>query len=157
MVNKKGTSLLTFSVYLMLFSMVTFFMCHLITFMIIPSMKSMRQCQALIALHIATDLFVRDIKTIKEHACEWKITTVHELVWNQDNQDIGWRFCDNRLERKEKGVANIITKGVAQATFVLEKEGEKVTGVELTLKPLANMAKTVTCYVALTQNDTHEE
>lgn len=155
--NKKGTTLLVFLMYMVLFSMVTFFICQIITFLIIPSTLAMRKCQSLIALHIATDLFVRDIKTIKNEKDCWKTVTPHELIWNQDGQEVGWLFSHDRLERREKGSASIIAKNITQASFSVEKNKNEITAIELTLHPAFNKEKIVTCFVALAQGNTHEK
>src|SRR5579872_4896596 len=101
MYNKKGFGLLIFLLYLALFSMMTVFICHVATSLIIPSLQSLRKCQEIINLHIATDLFVRDIRNMRIAQYEWKKTTAHELIWHQKDKDLGWSFGNGALERKE--------------------------------------------------------
>jgi hypothetical protein len=152
--NKKGFSLLSFLVYLMLFSLITFFVCHIIVSLIIPSLKSVRQCQSIMALHIASDLFVRDI-----HAGihNWKVITPHELIWQANESDIGWS-CDNNYVKRTTGLYNgtwenkvtsIVAAGVAEVTFTPEKVRDRIIGVELKLMPKAAQKKPVVCYVAV--------
>lgn len=159
--NKKGFSLLSFLLYLVLFSMITFFSCHIIISFIIPSFSAMRKCQSLIALHIASDLFVRDIRMIKGNECEWKLITPHELVWQAKDGDIGWGFVDNRLERKE-GMYNqgwkskktsVVAANIAQVAFVAEKAHDKIIGIELTMKPVFAVKEPIVCYVAVRKGE----
>ena len=161
MPNKKGFSLLSFLLYLMFFTMIMFFSCHIIVSLIIPSFSTMRKCQSIIALHIASDLFVRDIRAIKNHSCHWKLVTPHELIWQEGERDIGWRFSDNRLERKE-GIYNqrwkhtttsIVAAGIEQATFAVEQHNKEIIGIELTLIPVLAQKKPVICYVAVRKRE----
>jgi hypothetical protein len=152
--NKKGFSLLSFLLYLMLFSLMTGFLCHIIVSLIIPSLTSVRKCQSVMALHIASDLFVRDV-----HAGihNWKLITPHELIWQTSDGDIGWFFADNYLKRNaglyNKGWKNkttsIVAAGIAQATFVTEKAQDRIVGVELTFVPIVTQKKPIVCYVAV--------
>ena len=158
--NKKGFSLVSFLLYLMLFTMIMFFSCHIIVSLIIPSLTSMRKCQSIIALHIATDIFVRDIRAIKAHECVWKLISPHELVWQAGDHDIGWFFANNRLERKEgeyhKGwkhkKSSIVAAHIAQAVFTAEKaKNNNIIGVELIMTPSNDIKKPISCYVAVRQ------
>jgi hypothetical protein len=158
MCNKQGFSLLSFLLYLVLFTLITFSSCHIIVSLIIPSFASMRRCQSIIKLHIATDLFVRDIRAIEGNVCKWKLITPHELIWQAGDHDIGWSFTDNRLERKEgtynkewKGKStSIVAAGIAQVSFTVEKaKNNKIIGVELVMIPVVDLKKRVECYVAL--------
>jgi len=152
--NKKGFSLLFFLVYLMLFSFITFFVCHIIVSLIIPSLKSVRQCQSIMALHIASDLFVRDV-----HAGirSWKLMTPHELIWQADECDIGWSCVDNYLKRTtgvyngawEHKTTSIVAAGVAEIVFTPEKAKDQIIGVELKLVPKDTHKKPVVCFAAV--------
>ncbi|HLC06905.1 MAG TPA: hypothetical protein VJJ26_01830 [Candidatus Babeliales bacterium] len=159
--NQKGFSLLSFLLYLMLFSLITLFSCHIITSLIIPSLSAMRKCQSIIALHIASDLFVRDIRTKRGCKYDWKLITPHELIWHQDDHDIGWCFSGNRLNRKEgiydkgwkKSTASIIAHGIAQAVFAIEKNNDHIVGIELSLTSQSNPKSPVICYVAILEQE----
>src|SRR5579863_7878949 len=154
MYNKKGFSLLSFLVYLMLFSLITFFVCHIIVSLVIPSLKSVRQSQSIMALHIASDLFVRDV-----HAGirSWKLITPHELIWQADESDIGWSCADNYVKRStgiyngtwENKVTSIVAAGVAEITFTPEKVRDRIVGIELKLVPKAAQKKPVVCFAAV--------
>ena len=152
--NKKGFSLLSFLLYLMIFSLMTFFLCHIIVSLVIPSLSSMRTCQSSMALHIASDLFVRDVHAGVDN---WKLITPHELIWQVNDYDIGWSFTDNYLKRttglynggwKDK-TTSIVAAGIAQATFTAEKAQNRIVGVELKLEPRVAQKKPVICYVAV--------
>ena len=159
--NKKGFSLLSFLLYLVLFTMIMFFSCHIIVSLIIPSLSSMRTCQSIIALHIASDLFVRDVRAIN-HESHWKLITPHELVWRTGDHDIGWSFSHNRLERREgvydehwkNATTSVVAAGIAQGTFTVEKHKGHVIGIEIALKPIVAIKKPIICYVAVPQKGT---
>ncbi|HLW73228.1 MAG TPA: hypothetical protein VKR54_04210 [Candidatus Babeliales bacterium] len=157
MCHKKGFSLLSFLLYLVLFTMITFFSCHIIVSLIIPSLASMRTCQSIISLHIASDLFVRDMHAMRELPFYWKLITPQELVWHVDDHDIGWCFSHHRLERKE-GIYNkewkskttsVIVSGIEQATFTVEKAGNEIVGIEMRLTPTVAIKKPIICYVTV--------
>ena len=149
----------------MLFTMITFFSCHIIVSLILPSLTSIRKCHSIVALHIASDLFVRDIRAIDKEKNSWKIINPHELVWASEDHDIGWRFVHNCLERIE-GVYNqgwkekttsIVACGVSQAIFNVEKDKNHIIGIELALTPLCMLKKPIICYVALRQRENYEK
>jgi len=159
--NKKGFSLLSFLLYLVLFTMIMFFSCHIIVSLMIPSLFSMRRCKSIITLHIASDLFVRDVRAINEQS-HWKIIAPHELVWRTGDHDIGWSFSHNRLERREgvygerwkSKTTSVVAAGIAQATFTVEKHKGHVIGIELALTPTVAIKKPIICYVAIAQKGT---
>lgn len=165
MCNQKGFSLLSFLLYLMLFSMITVFSCHVITSLIIPSLAATQKCQSIVALHSATDLFVRDIRAMRGGIYIWQVTTCQELIWSQASRAVGWCFVNNRLERKEgtydKGWKNattsVIAKGIAKAAFVIEKDNDTIVGIELILTPQCQMKRPVICYVAIGGQKEHEK
>lgn len=154
MYTKKGFSLLSFLLYLMLFTMITFFSCHIILSLIIPSLRSMRQCQSIIALHIASDLFVRDVRAGID---DWLLITPQALVWRTGESNVGWCFADNRLERStgvydgkwEGRTTSIVATGITQAIFTVEKTHDWIIGIEMVCTPSIASKKPVTCYVAV--------
>jgi len=154
--NKKGFSLLSFLLYLMCFTMIMLFSCHIVVLFVIPSFSAMHKCQSIIASHIATDLFVRDIREIVPNQCHWKLITPHELIWEINERNIGWRFSNNCLERIE-GVYNqgwkhkttsIIATGIKQATFTVKKHDGEIIGIELIITPIVQ-TKPIVCSVAI--------
>lgn len=159
----KGFSLLSFLLYLTLFSIITFFICQAIVSLVIPSLISLRKNQSLIALHIAADFFVRDIKMVTNEQDAWKIILPHELVWRKKDRDdsanaIGWRFFNDRLERRE-GLYNgtwkqvktsVIVKGLVNATFTPQKNNNDIVGIELVMISHHAPEKPVVCYVCST-------
>lgn len=163
--DKKGFSLISFLVYLLIFSMVTTFICHIITVLIIPSFISLRKNQSVIAMHIATDCFVRDIKNIKNGQDAWHMISPHELIWSVGDHNVGWSFTDHRLERREgmyqKGwkevKTSIIAKNLSKAVFTPEKDHDRIKGITLTLTPLSTSVKAITCYVAVEKQENHEK
>ncbi len=159
MFNKKGFSLLLFLVYLLLFIMVTFFSCQIIVSLIIPSLHSLRICRSHVALHIATDLFVRDIHAINKEKNNWKLIHPQELIWASDDHDIGWHFNNSCLERIEgvynqgwaKKTVSVVACNISNAIFNVEKRNNNIIGIELVLRPTHSINRPVVCYVALKQ------
>lgn len=164
MQHKRGFSLLSFLLYLVLFSVVTLCMCHVITMLIIPAFSSLRRTQSIIALHVATDVFARDMQNIKNSVDTWNVMLPHELIWQQDDHNIGWRFHQDRLERREgvykkgwqESKKSIIARGVLSAVFTIERGDEGIMGVELTITPHCAKKKVIACYVSLRKAQ-HEE
>ena len=150
--NKNGFSLLSFLVYLFCFTLVTFFMNQLIISFILPTITTTRQCRSLIALHVATDLFVRDIKN-GSHVIH---CSPQELVLHNDARSIGWHISENKLERIEGVYDNgwknkkisIVAVGIQSGKFVPEIYKNDIIGVEMTLVPQVNDKKIVVAYVA---------
>jgi len=163
--NKKGFSLLSFLAYLMLFSIITLFSCHIVVSLIIPSVGAMRKCQSTIALHIASDFFVRDIRIMRSGNYKWKSVCPHELIWNQDTMDVGWCISGNCLERREgaydKGwktsKRSIVAKNIARGAFTVEKKNDVDIGVELILTSQCDNKKPVICYIGLIDQDKNEK
>jgi type II secretory pathway component PulJ len=157
MFNKNGFSLLSFLLYLMLFSIIALFTTHIITSLLLPSLTATRTCKSLIALHIASDLFVRDIREMRDKPHQWHIINSDEIIWHADNLDTGWCCTENRLERST-GVYNngwrskktsLVAMGIMQGTFIAEKHQNHIIGIEMTLIPEIAPKKTVVCYVAV--------
>jgi len=153
----KGFSLLSFSLYLMFFTMISLFSCHIIVSFIIPSLSSVRKCQAIVALHIASDLFVRDIRVLRGGDVDWQVITPRELVWRRADHDIGWCFVDNHLERREgvynkkwvKKSASVVAAGLSQGMFTVEIVNNNIIGIELALTPVIAHKNPIICYVAV--------
>jgi hypothetical protein len=122
--------------------------------LIIPSLSSLRKTQSIIALHIATDVFARDIK---KGISAWNVILPHELIWQKDDHAIGWHFYQNRLERREGTYkkewhnvkTSIIVQGLEKAIFTAERDENGVIGMELSLTPRCAPKKSVTCYLCL--------
>lgn len=160
--NVKGFSLLLFLLYLLLFTTITFLFCHVIVSFIIPSFASMRKCQSIIALHVASDLFVRDIHAIKSNQ-DWKKITSQELIWHTNQNDIGWCFMGNQLIRhmgiydkqwKQK-TTSIVATGIGQGVFTVEKAHNTVVEVTLSITPIVAPHKPILCHVAVKGEKNH--
>lgn len=158
MYNKKGFLLVSFLFYLVFFSIITFFIGNILTRLIIPSFISLKKNQSIIALHIASDFFVRDIRNIKKKLPIWKVISPDELIWENDTMSIGWRFCHNRLERREgmyhgnwkKAKKSIIATGILDAMFTVEKDKkDAMVGLKLTLTSTYAPKNPIFCYVSL--------
>lgn len=141
MIKKHGFSLLSFLLYLMLFSMVTLFTAHIILSLLLPSLTATRQVKSLLSLHIATDLFVRDIRAMNSQSYRWHLITPHEIIWHTDDGDIGWRYHKNRLERstgvhdndwKNKNTG-IIATNIKNGVFTVDHYKNTIIGIQISL------------------------
>ncbi len=158
--NKNGFSLLSFLVYLVCLSMISLCMCQVITSLIIPSLAA--KCKSLIALHIATDLFVRDVRLMRSMPYEWKLVTEQELIWHTVDRDIGWQFVENRLERVEGFYDNgwkskktsVIATGIATGKLRAKKHKNRIIGMKMTINPKIKDKNPIICYVAAVQGNT---
>jgi len=157
--NKPGYSLLFFLLYLMSFSMIALFTAHSITSLLLPTLSATHTGKSLMALHVASDLFVRDIRMMRGKPHTWKVIMPHELVWHEEDAeyDIGWRYKDNHLERREgiynqgwkkRKRASIVATGIERGTFTVEQANDRIIGVEMTVMPAVDPKKAVVCYVA---------
>lgn len=157
--NKKGFSLISFLLYLMLFSIIALFVANIITSLLLPALVETRKCKSIIALHIASDLFMRDIRTMRSKAYQWKKVTPYELIWHSDECDIGWSFTENYLERKEgvynKGwrskKASIVATELDKGEFIVEYHKNYIIGIEMRLASQQVPQKIVSCYGAVNQ------
>ena len=152
----KGFSLLLFLLYLMCFTTITFLFCQVIVSLIIPSFASIRKSRSIIALHIATDLFVRDIHSITNNN-DWKQMSSHELVWHTDKEDIGWCFSGNHLIRhtgiynqgwKHK-ISSIVATGIEQGVFTVDRGPNNIIGITMSFIPVVSPQKPIICHVAI--------
>jgi hypothetical protein len=158
MVNKNGFSLLLFLVYLMLFSITALCTTHIITSLLLPSLSETRINKSLIALHIASDLFVRDIREMRNTHYKWHIITPHELIWHSNNLDTGWRYTENRLERTtgvygksgwKSKTTSLVATGITQGTFIVDRDEKGIIGIEMSLISDVAPKKAVVCYGAV--------
>jgi hypothetical protein len=168
MTYKKGFSLLSFLLYSTFFSFIAMLFCHLITVFIIPSFYVLRKNQSVFSLHIATDFFVRDIKSIEEKGCLKLVVSCHQCLAISNNYAIRWSFFKDHLERKEgvykddkwgESHSSIAAKNIKNVLFMEEKQQNSPTivGLSLTLTPELEEKNVVECYVCLNLNKKNDE
>lgn len=156
-----GFTLLSFIVYLFIFSTLAFMSCHLISNLIIPALASIRQYQSLMTLYVAGDFFVHDVRNLSHNKQYLKKIDAQELVWHSgsstDNKNIGWRFRDNKLERIE-GVfddqwistkTHIVATGIVSGSFTLTHNNRFYPLISAVITPQADPGHTITVCVAL--------
>jgi hypothetical protein len=157
MKNRNGFLLIPFLVYLMLFSLIVLFTCRIINSLIIPSFIKTRTYQSLIALHLVTDLLVKDLRSAHGKMHTWNLVTPHELIWHNGEKNIGWRFIENRLERTEgiydnnkwkKKKRSIAAAAINEVTFIVET-GNNVSTIECTLIPDIDKNYSINSFVAI--------
>lgn len=156
---KKGFSLLSFLLYLVVFSTIAFCVCHIITILILPSFSAIKKSQSLISLHIAADFFVRDIHYMRENEYLWRLISPNEIIWHQNEGDRGWRFFNNCLERREgtyngngtwkNATTSLVAKNILATIFTVIKTEQHDEAIELTLVSQCAPQKPIICYVSL--------
>jgi hypothetical protein len=157
MKNNGGFSLLSFLLYLMIFSLTTVFICHILSSLIIPSLIATRKYAALISLHIATDSFIRDFRLLQQNkAGSLRRASDQEILFNDGSKDIAWRINNNTLERiegtfstkwKEKTVS-IIATNIYQGSFIIKEDRNSIE-IELIIIPACDHNYVVTAYKAI--------
>ncbi|HSC25123.1 MAG TPA: hypothetical protein VLB80_02800 [Candidatus Babeliales bacterium] len=140
--------------------MIILFSCHSILSLIIPSISAMRKCQSIIALHIASDLFIRDIRAMRKLNNSWKVMNSQKIIWKiDDKHDIGWCFYDNCLVRIEgiydqkwkNKITSIVATELLKSSFNFTRDNNnKAIGIELIMTPMADPKKPIICYAYLT-------
>jgi len=130
---------------------------YTITQFIFPSLQSIRSNKEKLTLHIALDLFVKEIRmcTIKQ----WKETTIDSIIWNNGKQDIGWRFNKNKLERIQgiyntngnwkKSKTSIIVLNINKIEFHFKYINQKIVGIESIITGNDGTQKSIHSFVAI--------
>lgn len=153
--NTQGFLLLSFVVYMTIFSYIASLIWYTATAFVIPSIMSTRRYQAYMSLHIATDLFVHDVRMFSCNKLKLAHATATELVWHAgqctDNKNIGWRYAHNKLERIE-GIygdngwktkrTHCVANAVKHVLFTIDQ------GITIILTPAIDEMYEVTSYVA---------
>jgi len=156
MKNKDGFSLILFLFYLMLNSIIICSICSIIVTFVLPSLQSSYIYQKQLALHIALDVFVKEIRASK--IVEWKLVTPDIIIFNDGENDIGFRCYKNRFERLagiyknnhwQKRRISVIGQGISKVTFLYDYINEKIIGIESILTSLHFPEKTINGYVAV--------
>jgi hypothetical protein len=87
-------------------------------------------------------VFTRDIRST--HTVSWKKCTHNELIWNNGEKDIGWRYEKGTLSRKEgrystqwdNATTSIVISGITDCTFTTDMDGATCRGIELRITPI---------------------
>ena len=152
---KKGFMLVSFLVYLLFFSVIISFFVHTLFMVIVPSLSSLRTTQAIISLHTASDLFVRDIRKMRSIDHRWQLVLDKEIIWSAgDGVSVGWKLYNGCLGRREgiykgkwsKCSKSLVAKGLSDAFFRMDRDKK---GIELILVSRKTPQKVVNCYVSL--------
>lgn len=161
---KKGFFLLSFLLYLVFFSIAAACICHMISFVVIPSIIDTYKYSEIIALHVATDRFIRDIRIAQQNKIYiQKKVTSQKIIFNNGEKDIKWCIKDNKLERCEgvydkkwiKKNKSIIAKNIAIGTFII-KNNPKMVEFELSFSPMIDVKYTINSYVSIVLNKNNE-
>ena len=99
--NKKGFLLLSFLLYLLLFTLLTGLCFNWALTSFTTYTLRARRSMAVTNAYIAHDLFIRDIYMAPLNIKEWKKISSSEIIWHYNNQDIGWCHKNKKLIRSE--------------------------------------------------------
>jgi hypothetical protein len=156
MKNNSGFSLIMFLFYLTLNSMIICCLCSIIVTCVLPSIRVSSLYHKELGLHLALDVFVREIRSSK--IVEWKLVTADTFIFNNGENDIGWRCYKNKFERIvgtyihnhwQKRRINVIAQGVSKVMFSYDFIHEKIIGIECILTNKDQTEKTINSYVAV--------
>lgn len=153
--HKAGFSLVLFLVYILIFSLISCGICHMIVAIVLPSLHQRRQYQSLLLLESALDLFIRDIRMNRKN--QWKILEQHKIAWNDGQKDIEWHYDDKKIERIEgiyehkwkKKYTSIIATNLAKASFSYHHNDGRLSGITITVIQAGGYKEPVTHYVAV--------
>src|SRR5690242_19510694 len=97
--NKKGFLLVSFLVYLLLFSVVVCQVSLTITNILFPVIVNAKKYNAIVRIYNATDIIVGDLRN--NPVKRWKKNSPNEIIWQTNEKDVGWAFDGTNLERRE--------------------------------------------------------
>ncbi len=131
--KKKGFLLLSFLLYLLLFTLLTLLCFNWALTSFTTYTLRTRRSMAVTNAYIAHDLFIRDIHMAPLDIKEWKKISSSEIIWHYNNQDIGWCHKNKKLIRSEgyynkqanrwhKKINSIAAQYINTLTFVVNKQ-----------------------------------
>ncbi len=131
--NKMGFLLLSFLVYLLLFTLlVTLCFNWTLRLFTTYTIRAKRNI-IIINAYTAQDLFIRDLHMAPLNEQKWKKITASEIIWSMHNRDIGWCYKNKKLIRNEghynkqtekwnKKTASIAAQHINVLTFTVNKQ-----------------------------------
>ena len=137
---KTGFSLLSFLLYLLLFTILTTISFHWVITSCIKSMATSRINNSVINAYMAYDIFMRDARMAPAQEYAWKKITPTGLIWHTKDHDIGWFFEHNMLIRIEgqynkqkqiwrKKTRSIAAQHITSVIFDVEKSGNEIINI----------------------------
>jgi len=152
--HKKGFSLVLFLIYILIFSLISCGICHIIATVVIPSLRNHRECQSLLLLQSAIDIFVRDIRMNRKN--QWKALEPQRIIWNDGEKDREWRYHDKKLERIEgiyekewkSKYTSVIATNLAKVLFSYHYKNSQLSGVTITVTPAGRYKEPLVNYVS---------
>jgi hypothetical protein len=140
--NKKGFLLISFLVYLMLFSIIVCLLSTTMTQNLFTVISSTRKYNNFVRLYNALDIVVNDLRN--NVVTEWKKISPHEIIWSTHDKDVAWLFNGTHIERKEgtyqqgwkKSTKSIIPAELLSVIFIPDYSSDNkntVLGIEIQL------------------------
>jgi len=131
--KKEGFLLLSFLLYLLLFTLLTTLCFDWALASFTTYTLRARRNAIVINAYIANDLFIRDVHMAPLDIKEWKKISPSEIIWHYNNQDIGWCYKDKKLIRSEghynkqlgtwyKRINSIAAQHINTLTFTVKKQ-----------------------------------
>jgi hypothetical protein len=156
MKHKQGHSLVSFLLYVLLSSLIVCLMFHSISYFIVPSLRSIQLYKEQISLHMALDLFVKEIRV--SAVTQWQEIAADSIIWSEQEKSIGWRCINNRLERIQgiyksgdwkKRRSSVVATHIHSLLFRYDIIAEKLVGIEIVLTGSHCLQKPVRGYVGI--------
>ncbi len=145
MQNSTGFTLITFSLYVSLFSLLSMLCFQWATRIMLNSKTMNYNTHTTTNIFMAYDVLMRDIHCAPQNIKWWKKITSTELIWKTEKSDIGWSFDGNTIKRSEgiynaqrntwkKRTTSIVARNISTLTFLLRKQSKKnVSAVSCTM------------------------
>ena len=108
-VDKKGSSLVEFIIYLVLFAWITYLAFAWSTRIIVQHIAKYQQCSQRIACFLVYDALLKDLVSAKQQSFEWNAVSSHELFFATPTKTIAWQIDATGIARTE-GIYNSVTK-----------------------------------------------
>jgi len=131
--KKKGFLLLSFLLYLLLFTLLTALCFNWVLTSFTTYTLRVQRNRAVINTYIAHDLFIRDVHMAPLDTKKWKKISSSEIIWHYNNYDIGWCYKNTKLIRSEghynkrsdtwhKKIGSIAVQHIDSLIFTVNKQ-----------------------------------
>ena len=131
-------------------------MFHSISYFIVPSLRSIQLYKEQISLHMALDLFVKEIRA--SVVTQWQEIAADSIIWSDQEKEVGWQYQNGRLERIQgiykdgvwkKRRTSVIAINIHFLAFRYDIVAEKLVGIEVVLTGSRCLQKPVRGYVGI--------
>ena len=153
--NENGFYIVSFLVYLFIFSLLVSVSFHMISIFLLPAIRSMKNYSQQMSLYIAGDNFINDIRTAQlNNSFTIKNISDAKVIFENEGYILKWRFKEGKLERlsketnSKKNTLNVVCTNV-NGQFSSDYSNNAIRGIEMTLFSQHNNAVMTQNYVAI--------